>query len=207
MFSKKTAARELRRYHKKGPNKSTRLMLEPIRRQESENLEGKTLLDIGGGIGAISFELLKNGIGKSTHIDASTGYLEVSQKEAEERGLSDRITYRFGDFTDIDDDLEPADVVTLDRVVCCYPDREKLIGKSLDKALKYYGLVYPRDRMGTRIAIAIGNLWFKLRRSDFRTYLHPPEEIDRQIQSKGFTRIGFSRTFIWEAAVYRREAT
>ena len=44
------------------------------------------------------------------------------------------------------DEIEAADVVTLDRVICCYPDMEALVGRSAERALRLYGLVHPRDR-------------------------------------------------------------
>lgn len=98
IFSMKTAARDLKRYKRKGPDKSTRLLLETIRRK---GVQGKTLLDIGGGIGVITFELLKDGLAESVHVDASAGYLDESRKEAEARGLANRISYEYGDFTDL----------------------------------------------------------------------------------------------------------
>jgi hypothetical protein len=200
-FSKKTAQRDIKKYRKKGPNKSTRLMLDPIREKSLDNL---VLLDIGGGIGAISFELFKSGIKKSIHVDASDGYLQIAEKEADNRELKQMMEFYYGDFTDLVPEIEPADIVTLDRVICCYPDREKLIEKAAEKSLKYLGLVYPRDRVGSQLVIAIGNGWFKFRGSDFRTYIHEPELVDQQIRGYGFTLIKKSQMFLWESAVYER---
>ncbi|MEX2351805.1 MAG: class I SAM-dependent methyltransferase [Balneolaceae bacterium] len=67
---------------KKGPNRSTQLMLEPILKCR---VDGKSLIDLGGGIGVISFELFHAGLTSSVHVDASSGYLEVCK-----RGDSDR---------------------------------------------------------------------------------------------------------------------
>ena len=200
IFNEKTALRDVKRYHKKGLRKSTRLMLEPIRNDDLGNM---TLLDIGGGIGSISFELFEMGIRKSTHVDASTGYLKIAKKQAEERNLNRQIEFRFGDFVELSSDLESADIVTLDRVICCYPDREKMIENAALKAKKYIGLVYPRDRWGANLAITIGNIWFKMQGSDFRTFIHRPEDVDRQIRNYGFSLINKSQTLVWEAVVYQ----
>jgi hypothetical protein len=202
IFNEKTAQRDLRRYKKKGLRKSTRLMLDPIRNDDLMNM---SLLDIGGGIGSISFELFKQGIQNSTHVDASTGYLKVAEKHAEERNLNQRMEFRFGDFIEMSADLEPADIVTLDRVICCYPDREKMIENAALKAMKYIGLVYPRDRWGANLAITIGNLWFKIQGSNFRTFIHRPEDVDRQIRNYGFSLIGKSQTLVWESVVYYKD--
>lgn len=201
IFNAKTASRDLKRYWKRGPNKSTRLLLDALRKEKPE---GKTLLDIGGGVGVISFELFEEGLAESLHVDASTGYLEVCREEAVIRNLNGQMSFFFGDFTELAKDLKPADIVTLDRVVCCYPDMIKLIKASTDKSLGYIGLVYPRIHVITRIVLSIGNFWFRLRKLGFRTYLHSPDEIDNQIRSRGFNRIFLSRTMIWETVVYQR---
>lgn len=202
IFNEKMASRDLKRYHKKGANKSTRLLLEVLR---DIFPEGKTLLDIGGGIGVISFELFQAGIAESVHIDASSGYLDICRKEAEKRDLTERMNFIFGDFTELAEGLKPADIVTLDRVVCCYPDMVKLVESSAGKTLGYIGLVYPRVRMLTKIGLSLGNIWFRIRSVDFRTYLHHPEAIGEVIRSHGFKQIFSSHTMIWEVAVYKRQ--
>lgn len=40
----------------------------------------------------------------------------------EAAGMADRVTRRFLDIAQTPDGVEPADVVVLHRVVCCYPD-------------------------------------------------------------------------------------
>jgi len=202
IFNKKKASRDLKRYRKKGPDKSTRLLIDALMK---ENPKGKTLLDIGGGVGLISFELFEAGLSKSTNVDASAGYLSACTEEASKRGLKDHMKFVFGDFTELAGDLYPADIVTLDRVVCCYPDMKKLVESSAGKAVILIGLVYPRIHAFTKVAISLGNLWFRIRSVGFRTYLHPPQEIDHMIQKNGFSRIFFSQTLIWEVAVYRKQ--
>lgn len=202
-FNNKTAKKELRKYKKKGADKSTQLLLNEIRKKDLKN---KTLLDIGGGIGAISFELLQSGVDTSVHVDASPAYLNVTKNEAAKQGLAGRVTHFFGDFTELADDLKPADIVTLDRVICCYPDMEKLVNLSAKKSNLYYGVVYPKETWFIRLGMRLGNFYFKLRGNDFRTYLHPPGKIDETIQDNGFRRIAFEKTIIWEVALYTKEA-
>lgn len=200
-FNNRTAKKELRRYKRRGPNKSTRLLLDEIRKHD---LNKRTLLDIGGGIGAISFELFEQDIESSTHVDASTAYLEAAEKEAEERRLNNRIKLLFGDFTEISKNIEDADIVTLDRVICCYPDMNKLVDRSANKSKLYYGVVYPRRQWWIGTGVNLVNLYFKLRGSDFRTYHHSPSEIDSRIKDNGFSRIFHSTTIIWEVALYKK---
>ena len=93
-------------------------------------IEGSTILDIGGGIGVIDQELLKAGAGHATMVDVSHAYLDVAREEARDADLLDRIDFHHGDFVGRAAETEPADIVTLDRVVCCYHDADALVGLS-----------------------------------------------------------------------------
>lgn len=174
-FDRGTAERNLRTYRKRGPDRTTRLLIEAL---ESEGVAGLTLLDIGGGIGVIQCELLKAGAAHATDVDASSAYLTAAQGEAERQGLADRVEYRRGNFVDLAPELASADIVTLDRVVCCYHDPRSLVGLSAAKAAKLYGLVYPRDTWWSRTPIALVNLVFRLRRNPFRIFVHPTAAVD-----------------------------
>ena len=124
MFDARTARRELIAYRRSGPTGSTRRLIEAIR---DAGVDGATLLDIGGGVGVVGFELVASGAERLTQVDASRAYAAVARREAARRGLDDRATYRHGDFVALADEIEPADVVTLDRVVCCYGDWAALV--------------------------------------------------------------------------------
>lgn len=201
LFNLKTAKKDLRRYLRRGPNKSTRLLLNEIR---NDNIKGDSLLDIGGGIGSIQLELFPFGLHHSVNVDASSAYQQVSGQEAQKRGYTEHVEYYHGDFTEIASTLAPADIVTLDRVICCYPDVDKLLDKSLQKADKLYGVVFPRKNIFTRIGVRLGNLWFQIRKSDFRTYLHPFQKVDGTIQRHGFRQISHHQTILWNIMLYKK---
>src|SRR5262249_53434929 len=122
--------------------------------------------------------------------------------EAERRGHASRVDFVHGDFAEIGAALSRADVVTLDRVICCYPDMPRLVSSSAEKCRRLYGAVYPRDAWWVRMGIIITNRLMQLKRSPFRTYLHSPASIDALLRSRGFTRIAFHRTIAWEVAIY-----
>lgn len=200
-FNERTARRELKRYLRRGPDKPTRLLVEQI---QQNSISGKTLLDIGGGIGAIQFELFSNGLKRSVNVDASAAYQSVSKAAAVSRGLAGRTEYHFGDFTDLTGSLAKADIVTLDKVICCYPDAEKLLRTSLQKCTGLFGLVYPRTHLFAKIGFRLVNLWFRLRRSEFRTYLHSPQFVDTMIREDGFRQLSRQTTILWQIVVYER---
>jgi 2-polyprenyl-3-methyl-5-hydroxy-6-metoxy-1,4-benzoquinol methylase len=201
LFDRRMADRDLRRYRRKGPAKTTRVLLDALR---AEGVEGATLLDIGGGIGAIQLELLGAGAARATDVDAASGYIAVANEEAERRGFGDRVSYRHGNFVDLAHDIEPADIVTLDRVVCCYPDVRALAGASAAKARRAYGLVFPRDAWWIRCGAALGNLMLGLTRNRFRFFVHRTRTVDGIAREAGLER-RFSRPgFFWQVVVYGR---
>ncbi|TVR36216.1 MAG: methyltransferase domain-containing protein [Balneolaceae bacterium] len=200
-FNERTARRELKRYLRRGPEKPTRLLIEAI---SGEEVTGKTLLDIGGGIGAIQFELFKKDLSHSLNVDASTAYQSVSKEEASNRGVKEKAEYLFGDFTDLASDLPKNDIVTLDKVICCYPDFQKLLQLSLQKCGRVYGLVYPRVNGFTKIGFSLINLWFRIRGSEFRIYLHSPKTVDEIIRENGFQKRSYKTTILWQVVVYER---
>lgn len=200
-FTERAARRELKRYRKKGPTGTTQLLLRMLR---EEDLGNEVLLDVGGGIGAIQHELLRDDLGRAVHVDASRAYLRASEQEAARQGHRGRVDYRYGDFADLADELPEADLVTLDRVVCCYPDMPRLVRASAAKARRLYGLSFPRAHAGVRAGLALANLWFALRGSRFRAYLYPPAAIAAEVEAQGFRRVAAARTLLWCVELYRR---
>lgn len=172
-----------------------------------EDVRGRELLDIGGGIGAIQHELLREGLARAVHVDASTAYLAASAAEAERQGNRERVEYLHGDFVELVDDVPRTDIVTLDRVVCCYPDMPRLVAASASKTRRLYALSYPREHWGARTGLVLANLFFRVRGSEFRTYLHPPAEIEAQLRRQGLTPVARARTALWHVALYRRAVT
>jgi 2-polyprenyl-3-methyl-5-hydroxy-6-metoxy-1,4-benzoquinol methylase len=201
LFTDRTARRELRRYRKKGPTRTTRTLLDAIRPRLGDRW---TLLDVGGGIGAIQHELLDAGVVRATQVDASAAYLEASRREAERLGHADQVEQVYGDFAAMAESVPDADVVTLDRVICCYPHMEVLVEASAKKARHVYGLVYPREHLAMRAFLAAANLYMGLRRSAFRTFMHRGEAVDALVRSLGFERASHETTLLWQVVMYTR---
>ena len=204
-FGLDAARRDLERYRRRGPDATTRLMLAAIGRAP---LRGGSLLDIGAGIGVIHHELLSGAIARATHVEAASAYVTVAREEDVRRGAEESVDYVLGDAVELSDDLPAADLVTLDRVICCYPDWESLVRVSALKAGRLYAFSVPHDRWYVRTAVAISNLARRLRGDNFRVFVHPVGGIDGILVARGFRRIARRRTFVWHAALYRaREPT
>jgi 2-polyprenyl-3-methyl-5-hydroxy-6-metoxy-1,4-benzoquinol methylase len=201
IFSESYVAKELKNYRKRGPDRTTRMLIEAIK---SQGIRGLTLLDIGGGVGAIQHGMLEAGAAHATDIDASSAYLAGAKSEAQRRGLVDKISYEHGNFVDIAPQLDAADIVTLDRVICCFPDMEKMVGLSAAKAQKFYGLVYPRDVWWTKLVLSIQNFFLRLTRSRFQTYVHPTQAVEAIVTGNGLRRFFHRQTFVWQVVVFTR---
>ncbi|MEX2571973.1 MAG: class I SAM-dependent methyltransferase [Gemmatimonadota bacterium] len=170
----------------------------------SAGMDGGELLDIGGGVGTIQHLLLARGAARATHVDVSQAYIDAARKEGERRGHLDRMTARAGDFVDLAPSMGQFDVVTLDRVICCYPDMRRLVRASASKAERLYGLVYPRSGSAAELVARMANTLMRLRRSDFRAYIHDTGEVDALVRSLGFERSYESATAVWQIFLYRR---
>jgi magnesium-protoporphyrin O-methyltransferase len=203
-FDAKVARRELRRYRRRGPAKTTRMLVDAL---AEEGVAGASFLDIGGGIGAVQHALAAAGAAGGTSVDASQPYLEAARDEAALRGYAERVRYVSGDFLDVQDEVGPADLVALDRVVCCYPDMAGLVEASARRARRAYGLVYPRDRRFVKAAIWTLNLFQRLRRHPFRVFVHATEDVEARVAAQGLSKARHARTFFWQVVVFTRPPT
>jgi SAM-dependent methyltransferase len=200
-FSEAEARSEMRNYRRRGPMKQTKIILEAVR---SLGLRNVNLLDIGGGIGSIHHELLEDVAQEATHVDASSAYLREAKAETARRGHSERVNFVHADFTEVASELPKADIVTLDRVVCCYPDFRRLLTAAAEHSQRALALTYPRETWYLRIGLQIANFFQKLRNDPFRVFLHPVHEMDALLNAEGFKRVSIRRLFVWEMVLYRR---
>jgi 2-polyprenyl-3-methyl-5-hydroxy-6-metoxy-1,4-benzoquinol methylase len=202
-YGEKVAAADLSKYRKNGPRPWARTLIDAI---EAEGVEGATLLDIGGGIGVIAHELLDAGAARATSVEASSAYLSAARSESDRRGFLERVTYYHGDFVDLAESIQPADVVTLDRVLNVYPDWERLASLSAERARRLYGVVIPRDTLFVGLVMAGINLVLRIRRKQVRAAIVPIDALERTLRDRGFHQF-FSETVgpAWRVLLYRRE--
>ena len=163
-----------------------------------------TLLDIGGGVGGIQHALLDQGAVSATHVDASSAYLQAAQEEADLRQIHDRIMFLQGDFVDLAEKIPSADIVTLDRVVCCYDDMQSLVRLSAEKANKLFGLVFPRDLWLIRTFLPVTNFFLSLTGTPFRIFVHRTEQVDQIIREQGLEQDYYRKAGFWQILVYSR---
>ncbi len=200
-FNPTKAARDLRRYQRHGPDSTTRTLLAELRRQP---LQGLHLLDVGGGIGVIAAELAAANLASVTFADASAGYLEAARRHLASLNTSLSARFFLGDFASTADSLPAADIVTLDRVVCCYPDVEALLRAAASRSRGMIAFTYPCETWYVRAAVVLENSWYWLRQDSFRAFVHSPKRMAAALESSGFVRAARHATLQWALDLYRR---
>jgi len=165
---------------------------------------GETVLEIGGGIGDIEIELLRSGAERATNVELSAAYEELGRTLSEQEGVEGRIEWRYGDIATDPELASAADVVVLNRVVCCYPDMPALVGTAAEKTRRSLALSFPRDTWLMRTGGRAINAWCRLRRSDFRFFVHPPPEIVAAARKRGLHLVHQHRGRLWQIAALER---
>ena len=201
-FGDRIARRDLRRFARRGPDAPTRDLVAAIRATPLP--PRASLLDVGGGIGAIQHLLLEQGFGHAVQVDASKAYLAVAAAEAERRGHRSQVEFVHADFKVAAADLAAADVVTLDRVVCCDPGYPALLGAAAGHAKRIVAFSYPRPGWITRAFVAAVNAVNLLLGRAFRAYVHPPAAMFAVLEGAGLRQRWAGGGRIWAVALFER---
>jgi 2-polyprenyl-3-methyl-5-hydroxy-6-metoxy-1,4-benzoquinol methylase len=171
MFNPRFARRRAARYRKRGLDKTARRMVDLLAQR---GVQDATVLEIGGGVGEIQIELLKRGAASATNLELSSAYDAEARQLLAEASLTGRAERRLVDIAANPAAVEPADIVVLHRVVCCYPDYSTLLAAAADHAREQVVFSYPPRNLASRALVGAQNLLFRLLRREFRTFTHPP---------------------------------
>jgi magnesium-protoporphyrin O-methyltransferase len=198
LFSARQARLDARRYRRRGLGGTSRDLVEL-----AGDVSGESVLEVGGGVGAIELELLAAGAERATSVELSGEYEDVAAELLAERGLGDRADRRVGDF--VAEPVEPHDVVVMHRVVCCYPDVDALVVAGAACARRLLLLTYPQERPWTRVGVRVVNLFMRLNGSDFRAFVHPVKQMSAAAREHGLELAAQRRRGIfWESAAFER---
>jgi 2-polyprenyl-3-methyl-5-hydroxy-6-metoxy-1,4-benzoquinol methylase len=200
-FTARLARRAAQRYRKKGIDKTAQRMLAFL---EQRGIAGATVLELGGGVGELQIELLKKGAARAVNLELSPAYDEEAARLLRENGVEDRAERRLHDLAADPQRVEPADVVVLHRVVCCYPDYERLLQAAAEHARRLLVFSYPPRNVVSRLAIGAQNLFFRLRRTEFRTFAHPPARMLAVVEERGLRRTYAHHPLVWQIAGFER---
>jgi magnesium-protoporphyrin O-methyltransferase len=184
VFSGRFARRQSRRFRRRGLTPAAR---EIVDFATSQGIAGATVLEIGGGVGHLHVELLRRGAARVTNLEISENSEGEAARLLGAAVMSDRVTRRFLDVAQAPEQVEPADVVVLHRVVCCYPDYAVLLRVAAGHARKTLVYSHPAANLVNRAQFGAENLYRRLTRNDFRAFIHPPEQMLRAAESDGMS--------------------
>lgn len=202
VFSKRAARRDAKRYRKRGLDDTGEEMVGFLRRR---GVEGSTVLEVGGGVGALQLELLKAGAAQATNLELSPEYEDVAVELAQEARVSERVERRLGDLVADSGLAGEADAVLMHRVVCCYPDYDALVGAAAERTRRLLVMSFPRPRALIRLGMRAVNLAARLLRWEYRTWVHPPQAIVAAAERRGLTLVAETRGRIWQVAALERK--
>jgi cyclopropane fatty-acyl-phospholipid synthase-like methyltransferase len=201
VFTDRLARRDAQRYRRKGLDGTARRLFGFLARRR---VDGATVLDVGGGVGAIGLELLKAGAERAVTIELSHGYDDEAAGLAREAGVEGRVERRALDFAEASADLPAAEVVVMHRVVCCYPDYEALLDAASSRAGRLLVFSFPRSTWWTRAGNGIANLLVRFRSSAFKSYVHPPAALIGTVERHGFRLAAEHQGALWRMAGFER---
>jgi tRNA1(Val) A37 N6-methylase TrmN6 len=202
-FGEKKARQQLQHYQRRGAGGTAKMLLAGL--TEARLTQG-TVLDVGAGIGSVTFELLDKGIDRAVIVEASAAYADAVTSEATRRGRASAVRVIRGDLLEVAAQVPSADVVTLDRVVCCYPRYEELLAAALERAEHGFAFSYPRERWYVRAAMALESVLMRAS-SGFRIFVHPEGSMRRLIERAGFELVSHAHNMAWSADVFVRRAS
>ena len=173
---------------------------------EERGVEGTTMLEVGGGFGAIEIELLKAGVTSAVNVELTPTYEEAAGELLRETGLADRVERRVLDFVETSADVEAADFVVLNRVICCYPDMPRLTAAAAKRVRRTLVLTFPNSRWWTRLGLTIVNFGFRVVRVQFRVFLHRPELIQAAAEQYGLKTTLNDQGLLWQVMALDKAA-
>ena len=200
IFGEKSARRALGRYLRKGLGGSDAPRIADWAAEQG--LDGATVMEVGGGIGQIQAELVRRGAARGTVVEVVADYEDAARELATATGIADRTTFVLADLVETPDAVEPADIVVLRRVVCCTPVGPAVLAAAAGLTSRTLLASYPRDRAGVRIVARLQNGLLALIRKRFRTFVHPPRELERAAEKHGLRLARVERGFVWETAQF-----
>ena len=201
VFGPRFAQHVAKRYRKRGLDRPSRRVVDWL---VAQGVAGASILEIGGGVGEIQLELLRRGAARTTNLELSAAYDADAQALAAEAGTTGRMVRRLGDIA-VDGSLaEPHDFVVLNRVVCCYPDVERLVAAAADHARRGVVLTHPPRNVASRVGLAVGNLAARLSGREYRAFAHPPRVMEAVLRGHGLEPVRVHQGPVWQVLAATR---
>lgn len=203
-FDTKYARQSAADYLRKGLPKRGRKLIAYLQTHVAEPL---SVLDIGCGAGGVHQELLRRGVARrAVGVDAASASIEAARQNAAVLGLAEAADYVHADFAQRAAEFEPADIVVLDRVVCCYPYLEALLGGAAAHTRRFLALSLPIERWWMRLLFWFFNATFWFIGGGYHPYLHPHSRVRAIAAEAGLQPVHADRHLLWQILIFERAA-
>lgn len=199
-FDRDSAISEAQTYRDRGLRGMARAMLDVLTERGVDN---DRVHEFGGGIGGLSLELVSAGAASALNVELSASYREAATALTLEAGLEDRVQFRAGDAIQVAAEIGTADIVVMNRVVCCHADGNELMDAAIAGTRRLLAVSFPTIHPGSRVVFGVDN-WLRARRgSEFRTFVHSRSTFARP-EAAGFVEIYHRNRPIWSMRVWER---
>lgn len=165
---------------------------------------GARVLEVGGGVGALQATLLLGGASTGEVVELVGAYQPYARKLASGAGVEDRSSFRIVDLLSEPEAVEPADIVILNRVICCSSDGIDLASAAARLATGMLVLSYPRDTLLARWLARSQQVLFRLVGRRFRIFVRPASEVRAAAEGAGLRLAAHQRGLVWEFMAFQR---
>lgn len=195
VFDERFARRVARRYGAKGPTAVERRLVEFA---VQHGVDGASVLEIGGGVGELQLELLARGAARTVNLELSHEYEREAERLIAAAGVASRVARSVGiDLARSPDSVPRADIVLLNRVVCCYAEAEQLLTAAAGRADRAIAFSHPPRTWITRLIAALENRMYRAGGRSYRAYIHDPKSLHDAVRRAGFEIVVTEPGFAW----------
>jgi hypothetical protein len=204
IFGRKAVERDARRYRRKGLTGSAGWILHVL---GDDGVAGRSVLEVGGGIGSLQIELLEAGASHATNVEIIDSYEATARSLIAQHGLEARVERHVADYAQHPEHIPAADIVIMHRVICCYPDPDALTAAACSRARDRIAITLPREAWWVRLAFWGMNAWLRLRRIAFRGYVHRHAQILEVATTHGFHASHHASGPVWESFILQHSSS
>ncbi len=214
LFGPEWARRDMEAYLRDGLGTLERQMVEELAAElavespaGSPALSEARVLEIGGGVGAMQAELLKAGAASGEVIELVQAYAPFAARLARELGVDGSTRFRIHDLLAEPGAVEGADLVIMNRVVCCSADGLELTAAAAGLTRHALVLSFPRSNWFTRGVAAAQRALFRLLGRSYRAFVWPQAAIAAAATTSGLQVRSRGGGLVWRYLLLVRGVT
>jgi magnesium-protoporphyrin O-methyltransferase len=143
---------------------------------------------------------------RAVSVELTPTYEESAAELLREAGFEDRVERKVMDFVNAGADIGAADIVVMNRVICCYPNLPLLGGAAADHARGLLVMSFPKERWWTRAIAWMANVGMAVARREFRIFVHPTAQILATGEQHGLGPAVNQPGLFWQTIALARES-